>query len=295
MLFIDRREKPRPGQPSNHDIIEQLGKYRTAAEIEFTVMHMDSADCRFEGHGEHGPSLVGCERKRLSDLINSMKDRRLAGIDGQLDLLSKEHDYIYLFVECMIRPGRDGEIEEFRVGRNGAGWYPAFGHGPGNQYAVNYRQVMNFLTTLELKVKAVSTGERLVVRRTATAYETASQYVSLWHWFNGKRWDQHHSHSQIRTNAVEVNGRRAAFDGIGPGAVEASELWKMAAQLPGVDMKAREVAEYFADDVAVAKGRVMEQMARATLRDWMSIPGIGQETAEKCMRVMRTGTSRISK
>lgn len=275
MLLVDDREKGRPGQSSNRDILEQLRSYR---DMEVCVMRLESADCRFDGHGPDGKDVVvGCERKRLSDLIQSMQKRRLSGF--QLPNLLREHDFVYIFVEGMWRPGKFGEIEEYRRKGRESGWFPLYGRQ--DRFAVSYRQVMSYLTTLELKAVSESSGERVVVRRTASAYETASQYVALWQWFNEKRWDQHKSHDQVYTNEVVTGGKRARLVG-NAGRGKPSELWKMAAQLPGVDEKARLVAEHFGD---------VRSMANGTLRDWLSIDGIGKVTAEACIRVMRTGRS----
>ena len=76
----------------------------------------------------------------------------------------------------------------------GRDWRPYYSRGgAGERRAVSYQQVMNYLTTLELR-------GGVVVRRTGSPQETAVTYVALWKWFNNKSWHEHTSHDQVYTN-----------------------------------------------------------------------------------------------
>ena len=255
MLLIDRREE-------GSDLVAKVRRLGCDAEY----VHLDAGDCCFEGWGEDEAGqakrqMIGLERKRLSDLVNCMRDRRLSG--AQLRRMRECYDFSMVVVEDVWRPGENGEIVTFRGGL----WRTFYtGKSP-----VAYRQVLAYLTTLEL-VGGVT------IRRSSGVDETACQYAALWHWFNGKKWREHNSIDQIYTitpgdSAASRRGRR----GMLPVDRKITRLEMMAAQLPGVDSKARDVARYFG---------TVRAMAEATEKDWQKIKGIGKLTAREAIRVM---------
>lgn len=266
MLILDRREteKDRNGnyiRPMGAALHSNLRKYdleiATGIELEF-------GDAMFAGNGERGDCTVGFEHKRLSDLINSMKDRRLSG--HQLGGLWRSYDYVFLFAEGTWRPGPGGEIEELK----GKEWRPHFSRSDGR--AVNYRQLAAYLHSLSLRSRSPQTGEPLRVVRTSEPRQTAAEYAALYLGFTEKRWDQHHAHDQVYT-AITVPPRRA---GIVPAKV--TTCWRMAAQIEGIDRKAQAVSEYF---------ETPRNMALAEVGEWRRVKGIGGEMAERAVRAMR--------
>lgn len=246
-------------------------------------IELEYGDVMFTGNGPdgEGTAMIGCERKRLSDLVNSMKDRRLSGL--QLRGMWTTYDFVFLFIEDLWRPGPAGEIETFTRGRDGKwGWYPFYSRDH-ERSAISYRQVISYLTTLELIGK-------VTVRRSGYIGETARQIAALWCWFNEKGWGEHKSHDQIYTNTPakghgsqwarehthdENYGRQRArlFDVKG----DPTTLWRMATQLPGIDARARVVTQHF--------GTVRE-MANAEEEAWMQIDGIGKKTAAAVVKAM---------
>jgi ERCC4-type nuclease len=300
MLVLDRRE---PQELENH--IRSLG-----IPVCRTV-ELDFGDVRFSGNGEFGECMVGVERKRLSDLVNSMKDRRLAG--HQIRGMWTQHDYCYLIAEGMWRPGRAGEIEEWgwvqREKKNG--WRTAY--GDADRVAVSYRQVDAFLNTLSLKSRGRG-GEPLIVKRSQSVYETAVLLVDLYKWFTDKQWSQHHSHDQVYCN-VEVKkghgsqwaephshdedfatgkrvGIRAGFEQKVP-----TTLWRAAMQLPGVDRRAELVAGHFGSLIEMAIAGLTAEMKEIVLRylrdhpeeaerEWRGIDGFGPKTAAAVVRAV---------
>ena len=93
-IFIDDRET---------DLIPVLSKL----DVPSQAVRLEYGDVMWEGLGpNHSEVLVGCERKKLSDLVNSMKDRRLSG--HQLRGMSQAYDYRLLWTEGQWRPGQDG-------------------------------------------------------------------------------------------------------------------------------------------------------------------------------------------
>lgn len=67
------------------------------------------------------------------------------------------------------------------------------------------------------------------------------------------------------------------MNGSGSGPAEPNTLWRMAAQLPGVDRRAQAVAGHF---------RTVRDMANATEKEWEEVPGIGKKTAEAAVRAI---------
>ena len=281
VIVLDDRER---------DGIEQeLRRY----DVEVSVAHLDFADCMFAGNGPEGREvMVGCERKRLSDLVNSMKDRRLSGL--QLRGMAGAYDFSFLVVEAVWRPGAHGEIEELC----GHKWLPFYRQGrPSERTAVAYRQLISYLTSLEL-------CGNIIVRRTGNAHETAATYVALHSWFNDKEWHQHHSHDQIYTNEPmptkahgsqwgETHSHDTEYVSLGRGRAgvvleNPTTCWRMAAMLPGIDRKAEVVAAHF---------KTARAMVNAGEKEWMGIdfgrrrdgkrnPGIGKITAAAVVRAI---------
>lgn len=256
-LVIDRRESSRP---AGKDLISYLRRY----DIELAEMELDFGDAMFGGHGERGDCTVAIEHKRLADLVTSMKDRRLAG--HQLRGLWQTYDYVFLVVEGTWRPGPGGEIEELR----GKEWRPFF--GSRDRLAVNYRQLVSYLNSLSLRSKSPDTGEPLRVIRTNNPRQTAAEYAALYYGFTEKEWSAHHAHDQIYTE-ITLPTRR-----VGLVAPKITTLWKMAAQIDGIDRKAEAVAKFF---------KTPQNMANAGEKEWRRIDGVGIKIARQAVKVMQ--------
>ena len=264
MLILDRRETDLEPILRRHD-------------VEVVVSELEFGDLLFTGNGPDGECMVGVERKRLSDLVNSMKDRRLSG--HQLAGLWRSVDYVFLFVESVFRPGPHGEIEELRD----RDWRPFYSVGKGSS-AIAYAQVQSYLTSLELL-------GNVVVRRSPNMNATAAQYAALYSWFQ-KPWGKHHAHDQIYTNTPDKghgtgwgtpHGHDEEFGKYGRGRAivvgkPPSTCWRMASQLPGIDRRAEKVAEHFGS---------VRAMVEAGEKEWQAIDGIGKITARAVVRAIR--------
>lgn len=288
------------------DLAESLRR-AAGGSIPVRVVQLPYGDISFQGNGPDGECPIGMERKRLSDLITSMQDRRLAG--HQIRGLTQSYDYRYLIAEGVWRPGPHGEIEEL----TGKTWGAFYSRESGRP-AVAYRQLHNFLTTLELKCD-------LIVRRTANLAETAAQTIALWHWWNDKAWDEHQSHEALYCGPIPKKGHRSRWgqahehnQGFGPGRAGAvgsatdannpSTLWRAASQLPGIDARAKLVAEHFKTVLNMAlaglepglRERVdawYRENPKAAEKAWREIGGasgvrggIGEKTAAACVRAV---------
>jgi ERCC4-type nuclease len=292
MIAVDRREPP------------DLDTALIRLNLEISRLTLPFGDLCFAGHGEFGPATVGFERKRLSDLINSMKDRRLAG--HQLHGLWESYDYVVLIAEGVWRPGGAGEIEEL-VGRD---WRPAYSHV--DRQSVNYQQLDAYLNSLSLRSRHEETGEPLRVKRSGSIRETAAIVASLYRGFQ-KRWEDHHAHDQIYAPEPSLGGKKGGRNG-GLGARgkahgeraavtaagrqrKVTPCWRAAAQLPGIDRRAEAVKEHFGTLFKMALAGVPEELVRkvedyladhpeAAPMEWMRIDGIGGKRAGDAVRAM---------
>lgn len=213
------------------------------------------ADFQFTGNGHDGPCLIGVERKTIQDLLNSMRDRRLAG--QQLGRMISTFDVCYLIVEGVWRRGEDGMIEMLHHGY----WKSARGN---HHYAESDR----FLCSLEMLCD-------VKIWRTADERETCAAIADRYSWWQ-KQWEDHTS-----TRVIYAPGPERKTKGHKPLMFrhEATLLEKWLAQLPGIDDRAIELAKYF---------RSPRDLANADVSRWMAIKGmrIGQTTAEKIVRAV---------
>lgn len=263
MVILDRREP------------EELATLvrRCGVEVAWPV-DLEYGDACWTGNGPGGREIVfGCERKKLSDLVNSMRDRRLSG--HQLRGMRGAYDVCLLINEGLWRPGGNGEIEEWGWNRHTGkqAWVPFYKSGNvGDRGAVSYQQLMSFISTLELI-------GGIVVRRTHSPHETAAQYAALWHWANDKKWESHHSHDVVYApSAVMGNGRGGRVGMAAPR--EPTLCERMAMQITGIDRRAEAVAKHFGS---------VRAMANADPVEWAEIDGIGMVTARRAVEAIKDG------
>lgn len=254
MLILDRREPDDLVSAVRH-----LG-------VEVSVSELEFGDCAFAGNGENGDCMVGVERKKLDDLINCMRDRRLSG--HQLRGLWQAYDYVWLCIEGVWRPGPAGEIEQLR----GREWRAYF--SSRDRHAVSFRQLAAFQDSLTLRSRS-ATGEPLRIIRTQGVRETALRYAALYSGFVEKKWSDHHAHDQIYCPepTMPKRGGRAGLV-----QEKVTVAWKIAAQLPGLDGKRGLcAAKYF---------KTPRAMANANETDWQAVEGIGPKLAAGAVKAM---------
>jgi ERCC4-type nuclease len=211
---------------------------------------LEYGDACWEGKGPGDrPILIGIERKRITDVRDSLKTRRLSG--HQVQGMIACYDYRYLLIEDNYRPTREGLLETFR----GTGWVSI----PG----INYAQLEAFCASLE-----ATCGVGLL--RSGSLRETASIYAARYHWWQ-KPWDSHHSNQQIYAPGPhEAETRKASFVAHPAGLTE-----RIAAQLPGVDQKAWAIAKEFTNTRSF-----LAFAADAYEKEWATLPGIGKDGAK---------------
>ena len=257
--------------------IPPLLPYFKPYAIETEPVTMDASDIFFCGNGPTGTCTVGIERKRLADLTGSIRSTRLVGF--QLDGLL-EYDYPILLVEGIWRAGKSGELEilvgkEFRT------------HYVGRQ-VILYREVSNFLMTMNLVCG-------LTVIRTSSPEETAAFATGLYSWF-AKEWDEHKAHMGIYAPVPDhpsINGHSHKL-GL-TRRPKPTLVTKMAAQVPGLDMRAWKVGEYFAGQPPLAMCCPIcatlhtQEHTEPSEKVWQEIEGIGKKGAKKIVEVLQNG------
>lgn len=218
-----------------------------AIPVQLTLLEFgDLAVC---GNGPHGSGtvLIGVERKRIRDLIQSFTSGRLSG--HQLPGIASTYAHSWLVVEGAYRESHDGHgwIE---IPRSSGRW---------ETVRLKYASLESYLLTLTLR-------GGLHVQRTHSAEETCAWVQQLWKWWTGKEWSEHRSHLALH----QAPDQHLFFK---PGLVQ-----RVAAQLPGIDQKAAAVA---------AKFPTVLDMAAAEERTWSEIPGIGKVLAKRLVTAMQ--------
>lgn len=197
----------------------ELTKYFHAYGISPQVTTLEFGDFAWTGEGPEGKSLIAVERKRINDLIDSMKSKRLSG--HQLGGIAETYDFAYLLVEGIWRPGDRGELEI-----NSGGWQPS---------RMKYSSVINYLATLRHRAN-------ISHYRTASQTETAAVIVALYKYWQTP-WYEHKAHEQIYTPVNEAAGWEYGKLVLTRREISLCEM--MACQIPGLAEKARYVAGHF--------------------------------------------------
>lgn len=250
MITIDDREVDR-GTPSLElqPLIESLGVKTHLERLEF-------GDYSFTGNGPAGAglALIGVERKRVKDLLSSMRTSRLHGL--QIPGMVPRYDFSYLIVEGVVRRNPENGLLE-QPHRNGQ-WYPV----ELGSSRFMWQDFDHFLTSTEMT--------SVKVRRTGSPHQSAEVLVSLWHYFNDKLWEEHKSWKVIYTPPDPV---------IAMGEVPLVRRW--AKELEGVGYeKSLVVADRF---------KTGWMLAHAELGNWLNpkIKGIGETIAKRAVKAIR--------
>jgi ERCC4-type nuclease len=214
-----------------------------------SVVRLDFGDCVMQSRD--GLSIA-YERKRLSDMINSMLDRRLAGF--QLSNMRRIYDRTEIVFEGLWRPGvGDGSIQiPQRVSGGKVQWVPYY----YNRRGVSYRQLDGFIYT-QYECAGVPCW------RTQNAEETAMLYASRYEWWQ-KDYELHRSHDLIYTNNPSAQRRGSVTIHQG----QPNPVVMVAAQVPGIDSKAWDVGRQFAS---------VNEMVNASESDWCGIEWIDRK------------------
>jgi ERCC4-type nuclease len=250
-ILIDDRE-----DPGLTDHLARFGLPISTVRLEYGDLAIQSS----EG------LLIGYERKRLTDLIACMQDRRLSG--HQLKGMWGLYDRVELIVEGIWKPGDTDAIE---IMNGHGGWTTLFHRGSG----ISYRQVDSYLYS-QYECGGVPCW------RTGSLAETAHLYASRFHWWQ-KDYQLHKSHDVLFCNEPSAQRRGACT--LHQGAANAVTM--MAAQVPGIDSKAWDIGKHF---------RSPADMCLADEREWRrvewtdrkgNVKHFGKETARRIVDWLR--------
>mgnify|MGYP000429758981 CR=1 FL=1 len=221
------------------------------SRVELT--RLEYADAFFWGNGPEGmPVPIGIERKTILDLVNSMDSGRLGG--HQLRGLASHYSHVYLLVEGLWKPDRDGVLCRWVKG----GWKPV--EMGSRRYMA--RELERYLNSL-----MVMGGVHLW--RTAGLEESGRWIGEMYGWWS-KDWDKH--------RAVG-GGNGAGRSPVGVPMKRPSLVWRVTKELDGVGWeKGRAVADRF--------GSILD-LALADSRDLQKVPGVGKKIAEGIVKQIK--------
>lgn len=253
MIIIDDREPT--------DIIANLRRMG----VDYTTDHLEFGDAAWEGNGPTGPVLVGVERKYISDLVDSMISRRLAG--HQLGGLANAYDVRYLLVEGVYRPNVN--TDSIDVLNYKGEWVPMY----HQRSSVSYQQVDSFLD--EISESGVT------VLKSGGIHETAAIYRSRYrHW--QKAYSDRRSMRLIYVPELDQpkNGNKARLTYLKPTFIN-----RVCSLLPGVDMKAWDLEAAF-------HGKPRD-MANANADTWRHALGIKSKKSKTVADIVATWEGKL--
>lgn len=256
MILLD----PREGSVDLFAHLEALG-------LNVKLQTLESADVAFTGNGPQGEGCawIGVERKRVRDMLGSIRSGRFSG--HQLPNLVHQYDFPFLLIEGSWRPSEDDEglLEE--------GW-------PSRPVVIGksrflYREFSRFQFTIQV-------AAQVPVLRSSSRHETAHLIRDLWVWFNQKSWSEHRAHMAFNLTSDIGHIEK-------PGLVR-----RVAKELPGIGWeKSHLVEDEFGTVLEMAQSWVADDERR-----WASIhgelkpdgrrrPGIGKVIAKRVMAAIR--------
>jgi ERCC4-type nuclease len=196
--------------------------------------------------------MIGVERKRLSDMLSSIRTGRFSG--EQLPKLIDTYEHSYLIVEGVYRCNyADGALEQ----PWGNGWHP-----------VRLSRTAPPIVSLELYafLNTIATLTPTRVLHSHCEKDTVEQVVGLQRWW-GKPWDKHHGHVALHSTPDQVLLGKAGT------------VRRVAATLNGVGWeKSGAISDRF---------KTVEEMVMATVKDWEKLPGFGKVMARKVWGQLR--------
>lgn len=219
---------------------------------------LPAADFAFPGEGHRGPCMIGIERKRLKDMLNSMRSGRFAG--EQIPKLRDHYEHVYLIVEGTWRIHWDSGLLEEPYGKE---WQPVIlGRQP---FAA--LELQSFLTEVMVlagvHVLVASSTARTYAHRDRQAEEekmTAEMVVGLEH-FHQKPFEKRHRYVALHTPPQYALMGKASF------------CRRVAAELAGVGWER--------SGVVADRFKSVEEMVEAQKGDWAKLPGFGKVLSER--------------
>ena len=224
---------------------------------------MPSADFKFRGQGPGGVwFFIGIERKTLADMLQSMRDGRLAGF--QLPRLMVAFKHRYIIVEGNYTIDDNGFIA---VWRRGKGLVPfTLGNSPNN---FRYAELDKFCQT-------ITELAGVVIIRSNNKRETAAIVCNRFDWYQ-KPWEKHES---LRvTYKAAPPPRRLRRPGVAA---------RFAAELLSIKwVLADRLAAEFSSVLDMVGAPAPRKMPKQLRERWEGIEGIGKVKAAQAWAELR--------
>lgn len=247
-IYVDDREteRPHPTRSNTKSGTNMLALVQSHRDHPIAKSkHLPAGDFCFAGEGPKGPCLVGIERKRIKDMLSSIRNGRYAG--EQIPKMIDHYDFRFLVIEGRYRTNWHSGILEERYGRD---------------YAPVLVGKSTFLG-LELDSFLISNVlcTPIRVQRTRDPQETVEFVMSLHHRFN-KSWDDNMKH-------VAAIHEPEQYATVG----KASTVRRVAHTLSGLGWERSGTVEQHFDSVA--------DMVAATPGEWSKLPGFGKVLSQR--------------
>lgn len=221
------------------------------------ITRLEYGDIAFHGNGPSGPVTIGVERKRVRDMVNSIREKR---ISVQAAGMMEVYDVRYLIIEGPMGTGESGELRWMERGKMGTAFV--------GTKAVYAAEVYGYIQTLR-----EFAGFRIA--QTEGMMGTVYLLRTLLRWW-GKEWDDHTALGIGGVGAVVIERGGVKLTTARPNLV-----WRMAAGMNGIGPKGcREIAKAF---------KTPREMVMADEKDWRRVKGVGKGMAKKIVNGMETG------
>lgn len=256
MILVDPRVGERNNVPRSERLEAIIKSLRTKvrSKVKEASPMLSGGDFYFEGNGPEGPGFrVGIEWKTLSDFLGSMRSGRLS---EELKSMNRICDLSFVITQGIWRVDRTGAL----VTLSGRDWRPVTA---GTKECFRYAEMFKHWVSMCVK-------KNVMVLHSANEEETMWMVAHLHDWFQVD-WDEHNSTDPIKVQ-TEVTFTKVTL------------VRQLAAVLPGIGWKrSREVEKEFMheDEPVVA-------MVTAPIERWKSIEGIGDKTARRIWKALRT-------
>ncbi len=175
-IWVDDREKERP-HPTKEDEVSGVNMLKLVRDHRdhptALPKHLSAGDFCFAGEGPKGECLIGVERKRIKDMLGSLRSGRLVG--EQIPKLLSRYEYVFLILEGTFRTNKfSGLLEDLY----------------GNHYSPITIGKSSFLgLEVESAITSILAATPIRYIRTRNEHETVEWVVSLNHTFS-KPWDK---------------------------------------------------------------------------------------------------------
>ena len=268
MISVDDRIGSIELIPVLQALVPAICSAKDSIKPQVSSARLMAGDICFDGQGRDKTIGIGIERKRVTDMLASIRSGRYSG--HQLPEILDFYDEWYLIIEGQWRCSPSGDLERFLIfDKDREKWSePSY----SNYYLENKppfgrwfpvklgSQTIRF-TELDHFIATIQRFTPVKVLRSNADYDTCAQIISLYT-HHQQPYDKHRAHQALHTPQSLATIGKAGF------------VRRVAAQLSGVGWeKSGQVALKFSS---------VAQMCEAGPKEWETIkPGFGKVLAHR--------------